>query len=90
MTFEMVDSYQRQVQAEGQGLSIHHTDQERPHQTGSGSHRDTVDLLQLHSGLLQRTVDHRSDSLHMGSAGQLRHDAAEDAVHVLGQNYHRF
>ena len=55
-------------------------------QAGSRSDRYPVELRQSNPRVGQRAVHYRSDGLHVGPAGQLRHDAAEGPVYVLRQN----
>ena len=79
----MMDPDERQVEAPSKRLPVHHADEQRANQPGRRGHGDTVETTHSHTGLIQGSINHRSERLHMGPAGEFRHDTAEDRVHIL-------
>ena len=60
--------------------------EQRADQPGPGGHGDAIDLARGGARVRQRPVHHRTDGADVGPAGQLGHDAAEDAVNVLRED----
>jgi hypothetical protein len=84
MTFEMIHPDQGTIETKGQGLPVHHANEQRSNKARPGRDGNSLDVFQLDSGLSQRLFDHGTHRLHMGAAGQLGHDAPKDFVNILG------
>ncbi len=86
VTLEMMHPDQRQVTAPGEGLPVHHANEQGAHEARRHRDRDPVEVTQRHPRLGERPIHHRRDCLHVRPARQLRHDAPEDGVHILRQD----
>ena len=89
MPFQVIDPDKRTVEAEGEGLPIHHSHEQRSHQSGARCHRNPIQLGESNSSIRQRLLNDRADRLHVGAAGELRNDSTEDAVDVLREDDER-
>jgi hypothetical protein len=86
VAFEVVDADQCAVEAVSQRLAVHHSNQQRSDQPGSCRHSDAIQLLKTDAGFIERLLNYRADHLYVRPAGELGHDAAEDAMNILRKN----
>ena len=83
----MMHPDERQVEAPRQRLPVHDADQQGADQARGRRHGDAVEAPDSDAGFIEGAIHHRRDRLHMRAAGELRHDTAEDRVHVLRQDH---
>ena len=85
----MVDADERAPERDGERLGVAHADEQRAEQARRARHRDAVDVGEADPGLGERALDRAGQELEVRARGQLGHDAAELAVHVLRRDHVR-
>src|SRR5690349_10783862 len=90
MAFHVMDADQRNSTRKCQRLSVAHPDQQRTDQAWSVRDRYRVEIIEFHSRLIERAIDHGNDAGQMRARRDLRDHAAEYSMNILGKNHQRF
>jgi hypothetical protein len=83
VALEVIHAHQGQAVHIGERLRHRAADEERAHQPGPVGDRDAAEVTQADPGLGQRPRHHGKDVLEVAPRGQLRHHAAEGAMHLV-------
>ena len=87
MSFHVMHADHRHAARERERLAERHAHEQRADESGRIRHRDGVDVGRTRIG--ERLLDHRHDRREVRARRDLRHDAAEHAMHVLRQDDER-
>ena len=79
---EVVDAVEGLGQRDRERLGRGHPDHERPGEPRAGRHRDRVEVVEAHAGVVAGPLDRGNHGLEVGPAGDLGDDAAEAGVLV--------
>ena len=83
----VVHTDDRLSRAVGEPLGVTHPDEQRAHQPRCIGHCNDIDVRQAHGGLAEGLLDDWHDGGDVRAGCDLRHYAAEDAVHVLREDH---
>ena len=89
VALEVIDRRERQLAGGGERLRRGQADEQRADQARALRRRDQLDLLEADAGVAQRARDDHVDQLEVVARGDLRHDAAEARVRLLGGDHVR-
>ena len=82
MPFDMVNRHQRQARSVAEALHAAHSGQQRTHQPRSVGNRQRVHVGKRHTRVRKGTVNHAIARIHMRAAGDLRHHAPVQGMHI--------
>src|SRR6266566_401418 len=85
----VMDSQQRNVLREREGLPVTHSNQQRTYQSGGVGDGDRVETFEARARFFDRALDYRHDAREVGARRDLGHDAAKDAMDILRQDHQR-
>ena len=90
VSFDVINTDERNVQPERQSLRVTHADEQGTDQTRTSGNGNCVNIFERDVGFFQRFIHNRINFFQMFPRRQLRHDTAERFVQFdLRGNYRR-